>query len=705
MKNPHAVLAVAGLVVALLFSSPGAVAQEGSSVNLAALNTSAVPNLVNFSGTLTDGNGRPLRGIAGVTFRLYRDSQGGAPLWMETQNVTPDKAGHYAVQLGSTSSAGLSAELFLRGEARWLGVQVAGEAEQPRVLLVAVPYAMKAADAETVGGMRPSAFVLAAPTGGQPAAANSVAGSSAAGPAAAPVNPAVTGVGIAGSIPLWDSASDLTSSAIVQTGSGSTARVGINTNPSTTLDVKGTSNFRGSATMPSAGLATASGGKSSYPFVFATSAYNSSSKVSVLENFRWQAEPVGNNSANPSGTLNLLFSSGTATPAETGLRIANNGRITFAAGQAFPGTGTVSSVGLSAPSSDFTVSGSPVTGSGNLALAWKVAPTSANTANAIVKRDGSGNFNATSISATNVNVSNVVNIPSSGNYGVLASSGAATATVILGQATSTTGNARGIQGQTASSDANAYGVYGVATSSSGSPIGVYGTAFSPNGFGVYGQIGDKSVTGGSVTAVFSAGVWGDAGNDAAADTAGVVGTADEAPAAFFKNTSGGTTVIAIAAGATGSPFAAANDVTGAQCYIDSQANFFCSGSKNAIVPISNGQRKVALSAIESPKNWFEDVGSDHLVGGAAVVNLDPDFIDTVNTAMEYNVFLTPYGDCKGLFVTNRTANSFEVHELGGGSSSISFGYRIMALRKKYENVRFADHTHDPDITGKSRPKF
>jgi len=43
-----------------------------------------------------------------------------------------------------------------------------------------------------------------------------------------------------------------------------------------------------------------------------------------------------------------------------------------------------------------------------------------------------------------------------------------------------------------------------------------------------------------------------------------------------------------------------------------------------------------------------------------------------------------------------TANSFEVHELGGGTASLSFGYRITAIRRKYETVRFADHTNDPD---------
>ena len=62
--------------------------------------------------------------------------------------------------------------------------------------------------------------------------------------------------------------------------------------------------------------------------------------------------------------------------------------------------------------------------------------------------------------------------------------------------------------------------------------------------------------------------------------------------------------------------------------------------------------------------------------------------------MDYKVFTEPDGDCKGLYVTNKTATSFEVHELGGGTSSVEFDYRVMAVRKKYEAVRFADHTHD-----------
>jgi hypothetical protein len=125
---------------------------------------------------------------------------------------------------------------------------------------------------------------------------------------------------------------------------------------------------------------------------------------------------------------------------------------------------------------------------------------------------------------------------------------------------------------------------------------------------------------------------------------------------------------------------AANLATGAGCGVDPYGNLNCTGTKNAVVPLDGGKRRVAMSAIESPENWFEDAGSAQLMGGVAVVQFDPDFIQTVNTEKDYRVFPAPNGDCRGLYVTNKAANSFEVRELGGGTS----------------NVRFADHTNDPD---------
>ena len=128
---------------------------------------SALPRLVRFGGTVKDLNGNPLAGVVGITFALYSEQTGGAALWLEkTQNVTADSNGRYVALLGSTKPDGLPTELFTTGQARWVGVQVLGQAEQSRMLLVSAPYALKAGDAETVGGLPPSAFVLNTPVSG-----------------------------------------------------------------------------------------------------------------------------------------------------------------------------------------------------------------------------------------------------------------------------------------------------------------------------------------------------------------------------------------------------------------------------------------------------------------------------------------------------------------------------------------------------------
>ena len=115
-------------------------------------NAATVPGLVRFSGTLKDQDDKPLTGTVGVTFSLYKTQDGGSALWMETQNVKLDDQGNYSVLLGSTSPKGMPQDLFNCAEPRWLGVQVQGQDEQARALLVSVPYALKAGDAQTLGG-------------------------------------------------------------------------------------------------------------------------------------------------------------------------------------------------------------------------------------------------------------------------------------------------------------------------------------------------------------------------------------------------------------------------------------------------------------------------------------------------------------------------------------------------------------------------
>ena len=432
---------------------------------------SVVPRLMKYSGKAVDAQGKTFTGVVGITFAIYKDQTDGAPLWLETQNVQADAKGNYSAQLGATKSEGMALDLFSSGEARWLGVIVNGGEEQPRVLLLSVPYALKAADADTLGGLPASAFVQNAPIANSTATTTTPEGTATAWPLATGTTPVTTAGGMTNKLAKFDAKADITNSLIFDNGTN----VGIgNTAPAAKLDVSGTGIFRGALTLPALASATASAGKDSQPLNFTASAFNSGTAAAVNQNFRWQAEAAANDTASPSGTLNLLAGSGTGTPKETGLKIAETGIITFAAGQTFPGGGGgVTSVGLSAPASDFTVSGSPVTSAGTLGLNWKVAPTSAATANAIVKRDSTGSFSAGQITAS------------------LGVTGSSTAVGVYGESNGTASGDNGVQG--------------VTFAGPGSGVAGFNNSGAPGSIGVYGQ-GDTAVYAyGTTTGVYGHG--------------------------------------------------------------------------------------------------------------------------------------------------------------------------------------------------------
>jgi trimeric autotransporter adhesin len=191
----------------------------------------SVPPVIQFSGVAADENGSPLSGTVAITFSLYNNSQGGPALWTEMQSVSLDSAGHYSVYLGITQTNGIPTSLFTAGEAHWLGVKVAGQAEQqPRIYLVSVPYAMKAGDAATVGGLPASAFLLAASANAPVSTSNNAAAFS--GPAE--VSPATssdvtTSGGTVGAIPMFSASTDIENSVIAQTGTGNSTEVTIAT--------------------------------------------------------------------------------------------------------------------------------------------------------------------------------------------------------------------------------------------------------------------------------------------------------------------------------------------------------------------------------------------------------------------------------------------------------------------------------------------
>jgi len=139
-------------------------------------NTTAVPRLIQVTGTFQPASGSPAAPVEIATLAIYAKEAGGTPLWQETQNVTIGPGGRYTVILGATRTDGLPSDLFASDDAHWLGIRFErpDEAEQPRVQLTSVPYALRASDADTLGGRPASAYVLVDPAsvGASSASAN-----------------------------------------------------------------------------------------------------------------------------------------------------------------------------------------------------------------------------------------------------------------------------------------------------------------------------------------------------------------------------------------------------------------------------------------------------------------------------------------------------------------------------------------------------
>ncbi|XYG83961.1 hypothetical protein ACSKKH_06070 [Limosilactobacillus reuteri] len=111
-------------------------------------------------------------------------------------------------------------------------------------------------------------------------------------------------------------------------------------------------------------------------------------------------------------------------------------------------------------------------------------------------------------------------------------------------------------------------------------------------------------------------------------------------------------------------------------------NFTVTGSKNAIVPTSRGM--AAINAYETAEYYFGDIGETQTnSNGVVTVMIDPYFLETVNTLVPYQVFLTSYGD-ENVWVSSRSANNFTVKS---SNPNIHFAWEIKAKRKGYENDR------------------
>jgi hypothetical protein len=248
----------------------------------------------------------------------------------------------------------------------------------------------------------------------------------------------------------------------------------------------------------------------------------------------------------------------------------------------------------------------------------------------------------------------------------------------------------GVSGKTTGAAA---GVFGEATAASGASFGVVGTSGSAAGVGVKGE---ATTTGTSAT---SLGVLGTAAasngvgvRGTGAGGFGVQGIATGTGMAvqglghfgvygYCTTTSGGAGLV----GDKGAGVYAAI-ITGA-VVINGDLTVTGSYPKSAAVRHPDGTLR-RLYCTESPESYFEDFGSAQLSGGQVTVSIEPIFRELIRTDA-YFVQLTPEGDCRGLFVTNKTPSSFTVREVQGGTSNVGFTYRLVAKRKDIAGERLA----------------
>jgi hypothetical protein len=172
----------------------------------------------------------------------------------------------------------------------------------------------------------------------------------------------------------------------------------------------------------------------------------------------------------------------------------------------------------------------------------------------------------------------------------------------------------------------------------------------------------------------------------------------------FARESFGNGVFGAGAAAGAGVFGQAEGSTPNTYGVFSAGRFGATGPITALIRGTDGVQRVAFD-MASPDGWLVDIGSATLQRGHATVPLAPDLAPLIDTS-DYQVFLTPYGPTRGLFVSQRTPTGFEVqasNEGGGRDADIAFAYQVVGKRKDISVSRPSVAPADAQPTPPKRP--
>ena len=111
----------------------------------------AVPSKINYQGLITDGSGSPIVSTTNtIITNLYATALDEAILYSESfTDVVSNNDGIYSIQIGDSNLQTLLEE----NSDLWLELTINGETLSPRQLINAVPYALVAKAAESMGNI------------------------------------------------------------------------------------------------------------------------------------------------------------------------------------------------------------------------------------------------------------------------------------------------------------------------------------------------------------------------------------------------------------------------------------------------------------------------------------------------------------------------------------------------------------------------
>lgn len=232
--------------------------------------------------------------------------------------------------------------------------------------------------------------------------------------------------------------------------------------------------------------------------------------------------------------------------------------------------------------------------------------------------------------------------------------------------------------------------------------GGYGvTGKSPAGAGVFGE-----VTSPNFSSYVSSGVQGDDFTGLVSDN-GVSGYSS-AGNGVFGESAGYSAIVAQSDSSNASLFVSTGTFTGGGfADIDGYGNVVVTGliytagsCKNGCARTKDADHRVVSYTPRESVPSMEDTGEARLVNGYTYVRIDSALANVIDRGAEFSVFITPEGDSRGLYVTQKSSAGFAVHENQGGRSTLPFAYRIVAKPYADASPRLPMHAY-PMPTGPS----